>query len=183
MSDLDPTTIQTDRLLLTPLEVGDAAAMIDVLADADLYEFTGGEPPSIAQLQARYAGQVAGSGNANEIWLNWIVRLTAEAAQPIGFVQATVTVDAVAHSSPSSSRSAIADVAWVIGTAWQRRGFAREAAVALCAWLIDSGVGRLEAHIHPDHSASAAVARACGMEPTGAIDSEGEHVWARVADR
>lgn len=36
--------IDTDRLALLPLQVGYAAEMAAVLADPDLYAFTGGEP-------------------------------------------------------------------------------------------------------------------------------------------
>jgi len=34
-------TIETPRLLITPLRVDDAEAMVDVLADVRMYEFTG----------------------------------------------------------------------------------------------------------------------------------------------
>lgn len=47
-------------------------------------------------------------------WHNGIVRLRAERAA-VGFVQATITGDT-------------ADVAWLIGVPWQRRGIAIEAA-------------------------------------------------------
>ncbi|MEV8042294.1 GNAT family N-acetyltransferase [Streptomyces griseoluteus] len=58
------------------------------------------------------------------------------------------------------------EIAWVVGTPWQRRGIAKEAAVALVAWLTARPVRSITAHIHPDHHASAAVARAAGLAPT-----------------
>jgi RimJ/RimL family protein N-acetyltransferase len=186
-----PVDIQTDRLLLTPLTIDTAAtaaaSMLDVLADPDLYRFTGGQPPTLAELQARYHAQATGSGNADELWLNWIVRhdvAQPSAPQPVGFVQATVTRSTTDTGIAADVAAGVAaDVAWLIGSSWQGRGFAREAATALCIWLREAGVDRISAHVHPDHSASAAVARACGMEPTGTFDADGEHVWSWNAGR
>jgi hypothetical protein len=44
------SSIRTERLVLCPLRVSDADEMATVLADDSLYEFTGGEPPSVSQL-------------------------------------------------------------------------------------------------------------------------------------
>jgi len=139
--------------------------MLPVLADPALYAFTGGEPPSLERLEATYRFQVAGPGREGEIWHNWIIRL-AEPRTAVGFVQSTVT-------------NTESDMAWVVGTDWQGRGIATEAALAMCDWLIEDGTPRLVAHIHPDHLASGRVAAAAGLEPTGEIDSDGEVVWAR----
>ena len=160
--------IETSRLLLTPLQVRDALAMTGVLGDSALFEFTGGEPPTVEQLEDRYRAQTAGSHRSSEVWHNWIVRI-ADTGVAVGFVQATITGDD-------------ADVAWVIGVSWQRQGIAREAAVAMCEWLRDSGVGRITAHVHPDHAASAAVAEACGLRRTNVIDDDGEVLWVSTAD-
>lgn len=48
----------------------------------------------------------------------------------------------------------------------------------MCAWMATQGIGRLIAHIHPDHHASAKVARAVGLTPTGELDADGERIWA-----
>ena len=137
--------------------------MVNVLADAILYEFTGGEPPSIVRLRARYAAQVAGSSNPAERWHNWIIR-DAESNEAAGFVQATVV-------GPS------ADVAWVVGLRWQGRGLAREAAAAMTEWLMQHGVNTFRAHIHPAHAASCGVALAIGLHPTDVFDDDGERLW------
>jgi RimJ/RimL family protein N-acetyltransferase len=39
----------------------------------------------------------------------------------------------------------------------------------------------VSAHIHPNHVASAAVARSAGLVPTGRADDDGELVWERTA--
>ncbi len=48
----------------------------------------------------------------------------------------------------------------------------------MCPLLRDGvGVDRILAHIHPQHSASAAVALHSGLRPTGALDEDGEQVF------
>ena len=46
---------------LTPLTVDHAVAMVDVLSDPSLYEFTGGTPPTLEELTDRYARQASGA--------------------------------------------------------------------------------------------------------------------------
>lgn len=161
---LPATTLRTSRLRLDPLRPEDAVEMSAVLADPELYEFTGGEPVGPAQLEVRYRLQVAGSGRDDEGWLNWIVRL-ADTGAAVGYVQATVT-------------PAATDVAWVIGLAWQGRGYAREAAAAMCDWLRAAGVARITAHVALQHDRSNGVAAAIGLRPTDEVDADGERVWA-----
>lgn len=163
MSSATPE-LATDRLMLAPLRVEFAVEMVGVIGDPALYEFTGGAPPTLAELEARYRFQLTGPDSSDEAWHNWVIRRSADGTA-VGFVQATVT-------GPE------ADLAWVVGTPWQGHGYASEAAMGMCAWLSGSGVGRFTAHIHPDHVASGRVAAGLGLAPTGRIDSEGEAVWS-----
>jgi RimJ/RimL family protein N-acetyltransferase len=153
--------IHTDRLRLLPLKVEYAEEMAKVLSDPGLYAFTGGEPPSMERLEARYERQLAGTDRPDEQWLNWVVQAGQELT---GFVQATIT----GHT---------AEIAWVIGTPWQGRGYAKEAAQGLVAWLWTQDVERIIAHINPDHAASSAVAEAVGLYRTDHLD-DGEHLWS-----
>ncbi|MFF4170940.1 GNAT family N-acetyltransferase [Streptomyces sp. NPDC001744] len=164
-----PGTPRTERLDLVPLAVAHAGEMAEVLADPALYAFTGGEPLDPAALRARYERLTAGSPDPAVTWHNWVVRLRAE-DRLAGTVQATVT-----------GGGRVAEVAWVVGTAWQGRGIAREAARALVGLLTDRGVRTVVAHVHPGHTASAAVARAAGLAPTGRI-VDGEVRWERRTD-
>ena len=150
---------------LRPLSVQDAEVMSRVLADPSLYEFTGGEPPSVAELERRYTIQARGySSDGSEEWINLVVmRLPDE--QPIGYVQATV---------PKNGEPA--EIAWVIGRPWQGHGFATRAAQLLVERLAGSGVNDLVAHIHPDHLASQSIATKLGMAPT-AVELDGEIRW------
>jgi RimJ/RimL family protein N-acetyltransferase len=134
-----------------------------VLDDPALHTFTGGSPMSRDELEAWIASVVPGhSPDGNERWLNWVVRLRDD-GRIIGAVQATIVGDD-------------ATLAWTIGSAWQGHGYAKEAASALLAWVATSGVVWFRAAIHPEHHASAAVARSIGLAPTGEIVA-GEVVW------
>jgi RimJ/RimL family protein N-acetyltransferase len=156
------------RLRLEPLRVDHAGELVDVLSDAGLYAFTGGSPPSVADLDQRYARQVAGSRDPAEQWHNWVVRL-GNHGPAVGYVQATVRpVDGVA------------ELAWVVGAAWQGRGIAREAAALVLDHLLAAGVCRVVAHVHPDHVASQRVAAALGMQPTDRL-VDGEVEWVLVS--
>ena len=161
-------TLQTARLRLDPLGVDDAEAMADVLSDPEIYRFIGGRPPTADELRELYAQWVAGPPGQGDAWHNWVVRLAVDDT-PIGHVQATVLDD-----------GAVADIAWILGTPSQRRGYATEAAIALIRWLERQGVATITAHVHPRHAASARVAERAGLEPTDIIEG-GERVWRRVA--
>ncbi len=148
---------------LTALTVAHAPAMVGVLADPSLYEFTGGTPPTLEELTARYARQTVGhSPDGSERWLNWVVLLDSE---PVGHVQATVVGDS-------------AEVAWVISPSVQGRGVATEAARAMDGLLAAAGVRRLVAHVHPGHTASARVAERLGLSRTDEVE-DGEVRWVR----
>ncbi|MGS2643601.1 GNAT family N-acetyltransferase [Streptosporangium sp. LJ11] len=186
---MDAEPVRTARLTLEPLAVRHAAEMAEVLGDPALHAFIGGAPETPGQLRDRYARLVATPPpGREESWLNWVIRLDApdggshgssdndsnrpvdgsdgDSDRLVGYVQATVTRDRAA-------------VAWVVGTPWQGRGIAGEAAVALVAWLRDHGTATIVATIHPDHSASSAVARRAGLAPTGGR-VDGEVVWSSV---
>jgi RimJ/RimL family protein N-acetyltransferase len=112
-------------------------------------------PASEPELRARYARQVAGPPDGSEVWHNWMLR-RREGGELVGTVQATVTGTA-------------AELAWVVAVPYQGSGYAREGATAVVAWLRQGGVEHFVAHVHPEHVASAAVARALGLAPTDTV--------------
>ncbi len=155
---------------LEPLQVGHAEEMAPLLNDPALHSFIGGSPESAAELAQRYARQVQGhSPDGSQQWLNWIVR-RLDTGQAVGTVQATVSIP----KPPADRRSA--ELAWVITRPHQHRGYAREAAQTMATWLRDHDVGVLVAHIHPEHGASAGVARSIGLAPTEVV-VDGEVRW------
>jgi RimJ/RimL family protein N-acetyltransferase len=163
MSRAQAGPIRTARLTLLPLEVAHAEEMAGALSDPVLHEFIGGGPSSVADLRARFQRMVTGSPDPAVTWWNWVIRLD-ETGELVGTVQATV------------SNGPTAEVAWVVGTPWQGRGIATEAARGLVEWLRAQQVRTVIAHIHPDHDASAAVARSAGLEPTDERQ-DGEVRW------
>ncbi|GIH14379.1 GNAT family N-acetyltransferase [Rugosimonospora africana] len=170
MDPIEPQLIRTDRLTLLPLRVEHAEELAVALSDPALHTFIGGEPADPRTLRARYERWVAGSPDPAVSWCNWAVRLRDE-DRLVGTVQATIT------GTPDCRT---AEIAWVVGTGWQRRGIATEAARALVGWLTGLPVRTVVAHIHPDHRASAAVATAAGLAPTP-VYQNGEVRWVGPA--
>jgi RimJ/RimL family protein N-acetyltransferase len=172
MSTITAEPISTKRLDLLPLLVEHADEMARVLSDPALHSFTGGTPDTPQALRSRYQRMTAGPPDPAVSWLNWVINLRDEACLT-GTVQATV--------SPSD-QGLTAEIAWVVGTAWQGRGFATEAAQGLLDWLGHHPVRLVIAHIHPQHQASAAVATAAGLIPTNEWH-DGEIQWRRNLKR
>jgi RimJ/RimL family protein N-acetyltransferase len=170
MSWLRAVALRADRVSLEPLAVEHASEMVATLAPQDLYRFTGGEPPTLEELEARYRRQIGGqSDDGRAGWLNWIIR-PAGGGPAIGFVQATL-----AHEGDEL----VADLAWLITPSKQGRGLAGQAADAVTTWLTSRGVDRLQACIHPDHTASARVAQRLGLTRTSTL-IDGEVLWEAV---
>jgi len=158
------TNIRLNRLYLTPIKAAHAQVMFPILADRRLYTFTGDEPPeSERALRARYRKfESRQSPDKSQLWLNWLVSIT-ESDTAIGYVQATVSEFS-------------ADIAWVTGTKWQRRGFASEAATGLVGWLSASEMPLIRALISPNHKASQKVAGNAGLTNSNLIEAN-EDVW------
>ncbi|USQ88500.1 GNAT family N-acetyltransferase [Streptomyces phaeoluteigriseus] len=161
---MQPQPLVSDRLDLVPLRADQAREMAAVLSDPALHTFIGGSPSTPEALRARYERLVAGSPDPAATWWNWVLRLR-ESGRLVGTVQATVTEE-----------GRLAEIAWVVGTPWQGRGLAAEAARTLVDGLREQGVRTVVAHIHPEHHASAAVAAAAGLVPTGE-EQDGEVRW------
>jgi RimJ/RimL family protein N-acetyltransferase len=165
MSAIVAAPVSTRRLALLPLRAEHADEMAAVLADPDLYTFTGGCPPTRQELRAHYERMIAGSPDPAVSWCNWVIQIHGPGCLA-GTVQATI----------STSDVPVAEVAWVVGTQWQGRGIATEAARALITWLGRQSIQTVIAHIHPRHQASAAVAAAAGLSPTDE-SQDGETRW------
>ena len=170
----------TARLNLEPLRVEHAEEMVGLLADRALYSFYDDEAsPTLLELRERYERQVQGrSADGTQEWHNWVLRLrgAGDAAASgaglgtgpaVGFVQATVT-----GATPRT-----VELAWVVGTAYQGRGLASEAAAAVRDEL--GTASTVIAHIAPGHVASESVARRIGLSPT-AEQHDGETRWVRT---
>jgi RimJ/RimL family protein N-acetyltransferase len=172
VSTITAEVISTTRLDLHPLLVEHAEEMAGVLSDPALHSFIGGAPDSPEALRSRYERITAGSPDPAVSWLNWVIRLRRDACLT-GTVQATIS---------RCEDGLTAEIAWVVGTRWQRQGIATEATRGLVGWLHQQPVRTVVAHIHPEHQASAAVAIAAGLEPTDQWH-DGEVRWHRIIGR
>ncbi|WP_399894903.1 GNAT family N-acetyltransferase [Streptomyces sp. BBFR51] len=172
MSRLSAEAIGTGRLDLEPLRVDHADEMARVPADPALHTFIGGVPDTPQALRSRYERLAKGSPDPAVSWLNWVIRLRAQECLT-GTVQATVR---------TTGQGLVAEIAWVVGSVWQGRGIATEAARGLVGRLARQRVRSVIAHIHPEHHASAAVALAAGLTPTGRWH-DGELRWQRSFSR
>jgi RimJ/RimL family protein N-acetyltransferase len=170
----DAEQLRSDRLLLEPLRRDHVDEAFSLLADRRLHTFTGGAPDTREQLAARFARQIVGcSPDGQHGWLNWMLR-HQDGGTLLGTVQATLT--RIEDQTVGSVHTRDAELAWVIGHDHQGNGYATEAAAAVVAWLTARGTRRISAHIHPDHDASAAVARRLGLRPTDRV-VDGELLW------
>jgi RimJ/RimL family protein N-acetyltransferase len=166
--------LETVRLALEPVRPAHADEMAALMGDRRLYAFTGGVPPTLDELRARYERQAAGrSPDGVERWFNWIVRRRSDGLA-VGFVQAAVSDD------PPRPAPLTAVMGWALGIQFHGHGYAREAVGAMLRWLEAIGATRAVAYIHPEHSASMGVARSLGMRSTDEL-VDGEVVWERYA--
>ena len=161
----DRMSIPTERLDLVPLTGADADDLFSLLEDPMLGRFTGDAPPDdVEVVRERFAvWEPRRSPDGGELWLNWVVRRRDD-GRAVGHLQATVGDRETA-------------IAWTIGSAFQRQGFATEAGRAIVAWLRDTlAVASIVGFIHPDNVASQIVARRVGLRPTDR-PRDGEIVW------
>ena len=105
-------------ILLEPLRIDHAPAMLAGLSDPAAYAFLPDDPPAdLAALRARYRRQIAGHApDGSALWLNWVVRRQSDGAF-LGYTQATVTGE-------------LATVAYHVFPAHWRRGIGRAALAA-----------------------------------------------------
>lgn len=162
-----PAVLLGARLELEPLRVEHAQEMAPLLDDVGLHTYIGGRPATLAQMQERYRRQVVGrSPDGSQLWLNWVARRRDDGCA-VGTLQATVTKGTAGQDGPT------VEVAWLVATAYQGQGYAREAAQVLVTWLRAHGVATVLAHVHPQHAASRSVAQAIGLiETTTIVDGE-----------
>jgi RimJ/RimL family protein N-acetyltransferase len=159
---LRPVSLTGEEVTLDPLRPEDAAELAPLLDDPLLHRFIGGEPLSPGELEARYRRLAAGSPSGSDaVWLNWTIRRRAD-TQAVGTAQATVV-------------GATAQLAWVVASRWQGRGYASDAALALVKWAAEHGL-TATAHVDPSHTASERVASHAGLRPTSDW-VDGERVW------
>jgi RimJ/RimL family protein N-acetyltransferase len=115
-------TLQTDDLIIEPQTESHAEAMYRLLCDPAIYEFEDEPPPSLDWLRRRFRFLVTRlSPDDDERWLNWVIRLPG--GNLAGYVQASVLPNGTA------------DIAYVLGSDYWGKGYARRAVEAMIAEL------------------------------------------------
>jgi RimJ/RimL family protein N-acetyltransferase len=151
------SVLKTGRLLLEPLQRGHAAVLFAALQDARIYTYIPQNPPiSLEALEQRYAllqGRL--SPEADEAWLNWMVRLALSATY-VGCVQATVLRDRSAY------------LAYEFFPAFWGNGYAGEACrCVLHRLFVDYGISAVEAQVDTRNTASIRLLERLGFDRVG----------------
>jgi RimJ/RimL family protein N-acetyltransferase len=133
---------RTDRLVLEPLSHRHAAGLVAALGHPEVHRYLGA--PDVTTVEALHAriDRVA-RAPAGESWINFAI-LRADDGAIVGRLEATSYGD-------------WAEIAYLVGPAYQRRGYAVEATRWLIAQLASAGVREVWAAVHPDNAASCAV--------------------------
>lgn len=140
----------TPRLTLRVMQPADAPVLADYRNDPVVAEMQGWAQPYTQQMADEFLADQAG-------WVQpqakgWTQLAVDHAGAMVG--------DLALHHKGDG----IAEIGWTLTPAAQGKGFATEAAAALCEALFTRGVHRIEATLHPDNLASARVCEAIGME-------------------
>lgn len=163
-----PAPLETERLLLRPIEPAHAGALWDVLRDPAIYTWIDRPPPeSLHALAQRFAriSQSMAPGRAEQ-WLNWTVWTRAD-AQAVGIVEATVTPAKVAH------------VAYMFAPQVWGKGYAREAMQAALVAMSQSGATAFEAVIDNRNARSLALVQRLGFTRVDIDAARNEERWRR----
>jgi [ribosomal protein S5]-alanine N-acetyltransferase len=164
-------SIDTARLRLEPLCAGHAREMWPLLSDTLLYRHIPQDPPvSLAWLAHRYAMLASRlSPEGDELWLNWVLR-RGDGGDCIGSVQVTAYADASAY------------LAYELGSAVWRQGFASEACAAVLQVLAaDFGVQRVVAEVDTLNAPSIRLLERLGFTRT-ALQRDADHFKGRSSD-
>ncbi|MEO7854384.1 MAG: GNAT family N-acetyltransferase [Rubrivivax sp.] len=155
----------SERLIIEPLSPGHAGELFAALDDPRVHRWVDSPAPvSVEALAANIGRMQRGPADAGERWLNWALR-RRDLGSCIGTLQATVEAEGLAW------------IAYVLGAASWRQGFATEAV----RWLIDElrshhGVTRLRASVDQRNGASVRVLERTAFVNLGprAADLRGE---------
>jgi RimJ/RimL family protein N-acetyltransferase len=148
-------TVETERLLLRPLEMGDLDAFAPIWADAVVMRHIGRGSPcdrdESEQLLTRLVGHWAEHGFGL-----WAVIPHGESA-PVGWAGLMVP-------SVLPSLHDMVEVGWLLARPWWGRGIATEAGAAAIDWGFGGlGLDRLISIVYMDNTASLRVAQKLAM--------------------
>jgi RimJ/RimL family protein N-acetyltransferase len=118
--------LETERLILEPINEIHAAEMTSLLAHPDLHTYVPSDPPTLEKLKSRYKyWESRISPEEDELWLNWVGRLKTN-GKLVGHFQAGVKT------------SLDASIAYTIGKDFQRQGLAYEGLAKILELLFET---------------------------------------------
>jgi RimJ/RimL family protein N-acetyltransferase len=145
---MDTPFLQTERLALVLESTEAVLARIEAMPPADRAEVS---PDWLARLRA---------APAPSPWTHGVALVERATGAAVG---------SAAFKGPPDA-DGVVEIAYGLAPEHQGRGYAREAARALCAFALGAGSARrVRAHTRPDHEASARVLRACGFTECGEV--------------
>jgi RimJ/RimL family protein N-acetyltransferase len=166
---------RTDRLVLEPLSHLHADGLVAALGNPSVSSYL--NAPDVTTVEALHAriDRLQRGAPDGEVWINFAIRRVDDGAI-VGRVEAT-------------RYGAWAEIAYLVGPAYQRRGYATEASRWLLSQLAASGVHEVWAAVHPDNVASCMLLARCGFERRAgtprslASYDAGDALFVRMAGR
>jgi len=150
---LEVSMISTTRLKIRPFAARDAADLHAYLADPATYRFEPGDPVTLAEAEEMAHERTGGTEF-------WAVELMAE-GRMIGHLY-------FAQVEPTELRTWT--LGYIMNPAFQRRGYATEAAVALLRWAFAARpIHRVVAMCNPDNPASWRLLERVGFRREGLL--------------
>ncbi|HVV86705.1 MAG TPA: GNAT family N-acetyltransferase [Kofleriaceae bacterium] len=163
----------TERLALEPLAQAHAEGLVAALGHAEVARHLPAPDVTTVEALRERIAHLQRDAPAGEVWLNFAVRRRV-GGDVIGRIEATRHRD-------------WAEVAYLVGPAYQRRGYATEAVGWLVERLAASGAGEVWASVQPANAASRALLARLGFvegepgaRPLGSYDP-GDVVFVRGA--
>jgi [ribosomal protein S5]-alanine N-acetyltransferase len=148
--------LDTERLILEPLEVAHAEKLYAGLSDATLYKFIPNDPLSLAELIEKYHRILRGPRDNNiELWRNWAVRLQ-DSGDYIGMIETSIFPSDYAY------------LAYFMFASHHRQGYAHEACEAALKHVRETyGIKRVVAEMDVRNTASWRLVESLGFIRTG----------------
>jgi [ribosomal protein S5]-alanine N-acetyltransferase len=148
--------LETERLILEPLEVAHAEKLYAGLSDAALYKFVPEDSLSLQELTERYERILRGPRDNNiELWRNWAVRLQ-DSGDYIGMIETSIFPNDYAY------------LAYFMFAPHHRQGYAHEACVAVLKHVRETyDIKRVVAEMDVRNTASWRLVESLGFIRTG----------------
>lgn len=169
---MEPITLTTERLVLRPLEPGDAAALTAACQDPLIPRWTSVPSPYTRADADRFVTEVCPDGWRDDTLYNLGVFTRDDGAlvSSMGLVR----LQHLAHPQRH------AELGYWTAKEQRGKGYTVEAAHALCAWAFDTlGVDRLEWYAEAGNEGSRAVALKLGFVMEGTVRSRCLHEGTR----